>query len=182
MVSDFAQTLAMGVAAEEALTAWLRRQGHVVLPIAQAIGNGNGPRLYCPDAVITVPDLIVLGTDGKPVWLESKAKGSFSLHRTTGDWVTGIDIRHYQNYLDVMQRTGWGVWLLFVAESAQYGAPRAGLYAARLDELQQREHHRWTSPRNQYGKGGMVYWGVDVFEYLATLDEINAKDSSRWQV
>ena len=171
---DFSSKLAYGQIGESKIAVWLRMQGRFVLPAYEKeIDNNKGPRLFCPDGNLVVPDMLVINGE-KVNWIEAKHKSVFSWHRNTRRWVTGINIKHYNQYLEVARVTPWPVWLLFLHEKDRelgrdepWPCP-VGLFGERLDILNQNENHRSDKWAN-----GMVYWAHETLNYLASLDEVN---------
>lgn len=168
----FQQTLARGKAGESRIAMWLRGKGFTILPTYEIImDSGKGPQLYCPEKSLICPDLFVFKGD-KALWIEAKHKTAFTWHRNTGEWVTGIDKRHYADYCTVDDETPWPVWLLFLHDGGQAkdSPPEspAGLFGNKLSYLRLHEHH--TS--DKWGNSGMVYWGLDALKELGTITEI----------
>lgn len=165
----FETHLKMGVAGESWIASWLRSRGNTVLPVYEKTDNDfKGPQLYLPDKELIAPDLFVFKHD-KAMWIEAKHKTAFTLHRNTEKWVTGIDLRHYRDYLEVDKTTPWDVWLLFLHQGGQAkdsppNSP-AGLFGNTLKYLSQHEHHRHKNG----GKAGMVYWAKEHLRLLANL-------------
>ncbi len=169
----FKDRLEMGVAGESVIASWLRARGSTVLPVYEKIiDNGKGPQLYLPDKELIAPDFFVFRCDGA-IWIEAKHKTAFTWHRNTQRWVTGIDIKHYEHYLEVNRVTPWKVWLLFLHQGGQAkdsppDSP-AGLFGNTLDYLSEHENHRHSN----WGRYGMVYWRYEDLKLLATLEEIH---------
>lgn len=174
----FTSQLRYGQAGESAIAMWLRRNGATVLPIYEKIlDTGKGPQLFFPEMKLIAPDLLVCDTSGI-FWAEAKHKTAFTLHRRSGKWVTGIDIRHYEDYCAVDSLSPWPVWLLFLhrggqAKDSPANSP-AGLFGGAIKELRCRESHRF----GDYGKGGMVYWAIDKLRFLATLESVESAAKS----
>jgi len=171
-MQTFAQTLEYGVAAESSIAQWLIGRGWSVLPVYEKLlDDHKGPQLYTSSGSLIAPDLFVFNSH-KVLWVEAKHKSAFTWHRITGRWTTGIDLRHYQDYCQIAERTPWPVWLLFLHEEGQAkdspeGSP-TGLFGGSLAYLRQNENHR----HDNWGKGGMVYWAHETLRLLATLEEI----------
>lgn len=167
----FRESLHFGQMGESAIARWLRKRGHTVLPVYEkAIDTGKGPQLFLPQNGLVAPDMLVYKGQ-KAIWVEAKHKTGFSLHRLTGDWVTGIDLRHYLDYCEVDNQSPWPVWLLFVQRggAAKDSPPSPpGLYGNTLAHLRAHEHHR----HGAWGPSGMVYWAIGDLLQLATLDEM----------
>lgn len=163
-----------GIAGESLIARWLLSRGNRILPAYEKIlDDRKGPRLYTPIQTLIAPDLLVFNAS-RVVWVEAKHKTAFSYHRLTGDWVTGIDLRHYQDYCRVADETPWPVWLFFLHEGG-YGVGNptkespSGLFGNALSHLRKYEHHRHE--HFNYGRGG-VFWSIDTLRQLATLDEV----------
>jgi hypothetical protein len=184
---NFADSLTSGQLGESLIAQWLRGRGWHVLPAYEKeIDNGKGPRLFMADNVgkaqLIAPDLLTM-RDGKFRWIEAKHKSHFSWYGKEHRWVTGIDLRHFEDYCKVVDFTGTDVWLLFLHREAQawaddiakWGAPPTcptGLFGNSLELLRQREMQSHVSPK--WGPTGMVYWEPFVaLKKLASLDDIS---------
>jgi len=171
-MSNFRAAYKYGAAGESAIAQWLRRSGVCVLPVYEKIINeGKGPQLYLPEGSLIVPDLFAFNNE-KAIWIEAKHKTAFSWHRITERWCTGIDLRHYANYLQVDKITPWPVWLLFLHDGGQAkdsppDSP-AGLFGNSLARLAKCENHRHTN----WGKSGMVYWAHHSLIKMAELEDL----------
>lgn len=172
----FAQQLNYGKAAESAIARWFRNRGWAVMPVYEKIiDEGKGPQVFLPQGGLIAPDLLVFRCqkgDDQTHWIEAKHKTAFSWHRLTGRWVTGIDLRHYEDYCRVDDMTPWPVWLLFLHEGGQAkdsppNSP-AGLFGNKLAVLRKCENHRHAN----WGHSGMVYWALESLIKLADLSEI----------
>lgn len=176
---SFDRQLAVGKVGESLIARWLRSRGNNVMPVYEIEkGQGKGPRLYSVCGELVAPDMLVFkGTGAR--WIEAKSKGAFTWYRVKGCYETGIDIRHYFDYLQVDEASPWPVWLMFLqwggrAKDTPPHVPDspAGLFGHRLAYLREHESHR--APPQQWGKGGMVYWAHDTLIQLATLEEVRA--------
>ena len=169
----FQRMLQMGKTGEGIIAQWMKRRGYSVLPVYEKEqGDYKGPALYTVEGSLIAPDMVVFRQDGKAVWIEAKTKSAFTWHRNTQRWVTGIDLRHYIDYLQVQQVSPWPVWLLFLhfpgqAKDSPTGCPH-GLFGQSITYLQHHENHRHQNG----GRGGMVYWAHDTFKKLAELQEV----------
>lgn len=156
---NFEQSLKFGQAGESLIAQWLIGRGRCVLPVYEKIiDEGKGPQLYTQGGGRIAPDLFVFGK-GKPLWIEAKHKNAFTWHRKTKQFVTGIDLRHYEEYCKVDDETEWPVWLLFLHRGgiAKDSPPSpSGLYGNSLDVLRGCENHRHSN----WGNSGMVYWAI----------------------
>lgn len=171
---SFSEQLKYGQAGESAIAMWLRKNGATVLPVYEKIlDTGKGPQLFTPTHKLIAPDM--LSYSGNEVqWIEAKHKTAFSWYKIGGYWVTGIDLRHYEDYLAVDTESPWLVWLLFLhrggqAKDSPANSP-AGLFGGPIRELRNRESHR----SDKWGRSGMVYWAKDSLRYLASLEEVEA--------
>jgi hypothetical protein len=167
----FSDNLVYGQTGETIIARWLRHRGCTVLPVYEKIfDTGKGPQLFLPDdKSLVAPDMLVYkGKDA--YWIEAKHKTAFSWHRITGRWVTGIDLRHYEDYCQVDDVSPWPVWLLFLHDGGQAkdSPPNSpsGLFGNTLSKLRRCENHR----HGNWGTSGMVYWAIDNLIFIA--DEI----------
>jgi len=172
----FSDQLNIGQTAEGEIAKWFKSKGFTILPIYEkVIDTGNGPQLFLPKVVsgecfnlessLIAPDMLIFKGE-KTLWIEAKYKTAFSWHRITKKWVTGIDIRHYKDYLKVDDSTVWPVWIVFLHEDRQAkdspsDSPR-GLFGNSLSYLRINENHR----HNNWGKSGMVYWAINNLKLL----------------
>jgi hypothetical protein len=191
---SFEDQLATGRIAEGLIAAWLKRRGSAVLPAYEIEkSSGKGPQLFSAEGNFVAPDMLTFTHNGV-VWIEAKHKSVFIWHRVSKEWTTGIDLRHYGEYFNVLWRTKAPVWLLFYhrehtpdERDRRFGCPQrcpVGLYGGSLLDLVVREHHRAphlddarTGMRG-HGRSGMVYWDVEALRLMATKDEVLASQSS----
>lgn len=172
----FEQQLNFGKIGESIIANWLKRKGYSVLPVYEKeIQEGKGPQVFTLQGNLIAPDLLVFGNAiDKVWWIEAKHKSAFSWHRITRRWVTGIDLRHYEDYLRVAQISPWPVWLLFLqrdgrAKDTPLGKNSpTGLYGGTLAYLQNNENHR----HDNWGKSGMVYWSETTLTKIAELTKV----------
>jgi len=170
----FEQQLAIGKIGESEIAGWLKARGNNVLPIYEIEKNQfKGPAVYPSSGnSLTAPDMLIFGKN--TMWIEAKHKNAFSWHRISEKkhekpWVTGIDLHHYKQYLEVMNLSDWPVWLFFLHRkgTAKDTPPGelspTGLFCNDLNFLKNNENHR----HNNHGKSGMVYWHIGVFKKLS---------------
>jgi hypothetical protein len=182
-MTTFTEFVTVGKLGESAIATWLRIAcRYHVLPVYEIqMETGKGPVFYEQGGTVRIaPDLLAFRSEGanraQIRWIEAKTKSAFSWHRLSNQWVTGVDLRHYDDYLKVAEASPWPVWLLFlhldgVAKDTPPGmAGPTGLFGAELLRLKSREHHR----HKNWGKSGMVYWTADTLTRLATLDQVSA--------
>jgi hypothetical protein len=175
----FAQSLQVGQLGESIIARWFRNRGFSVLPVYEVeIDAGKGPRLFAPTEQLIAPDILAFKGDNT-YWIEAKHKTHFSWHNKTRQWVTGIDLRHYEDYCKLHDSTPWPVWLLFLHKDAKpwdqdkdkWNCPAecpVGLFGQTIQVLREKENHR----HENWGKDGMVYWAHTTLLPLATLKEI----------
>jgi hypothetical protein len=185
---SFKQNLQTGRIAEGLIARWLMSRGASVMPAYEIEkSSGKGPQLFHSDGELVAPDMLVFSHRGIQ-WVESKHKTVFTWHRISGQWTTGIDLRHYGDYLNVAKQTKMPVWLLFFHRESQpspddvkHGCPRecpTGLFGGELFSLVVSENHRsphFSQERTGcvgHGRSGMVYWAVDQLRLLATKAEV----------
>lgn len=156
----------MGQAGEGYIARWLRSRGTTVLPVYEKVlDTGKGPQVFLPTESLVAPDFLCWNDSGV-FWIEAKHKSAFSWHRNTQRWVTGIDLRHYIDYLRIDSESPFPVWLLFLhedgtAKDSPLGCP-TGLFGNTLAYLHANENHRHAN----WGTSGMVYWSVDSLRLL----------------
>jgi hypothetical protein len=156
--------------------------------------TGKGPQLFSGGGDFVSPDMLVFSHSGI-CWVEAKHKTRFTWHRVTGQWTTGIDLRHYGEYLEVEKKTRLPVWLMFYhreptpsASDLRDGCPPecpTGLFGGKLLDLVVAENHR--SPHYDpvrtgitgHGRSGMVYWTPSALRLLATKEEVLAAAGTR---
>lgn len=191
---SFAQKLDHGKVAEGLIAAWLQSRGSSIMPAYEIEkSSGKGPQLFGPDGDFVSPDMLVFHSEGI-CWIEAKHKTHFTWYRRESRWTTGIDIRHYGDYLQVEKQTKLPVWLMFYhsdsrpsEDDARHGCPSecpTGLFAGKLFDLVLSESHR-APPLDRsrpgiagHGRSGMVYWAPDALRKLATCDAVQAAASS----
>lgn len=179
----FTEYLTFGQVGESRIAYWLRARGYHVLPIYEKeIDNGKGPRLFMaansPAPQLIAPDMLIM-REGVLMWIEAKHKRRFSWYGIGGYWVTGVDKRHYLDYIAVQERTTLPVWLMFLHTNSdtwhedvrKWRAPKAcpvGLYGNRLADLVNHISH----DSDRHGTSGMVYWNIASLRLLASLDDV----------
>ena len=174
-MGDFASSLRFGKIGESTIAEWFKKKGYSALPVYEKqTDEGKGPQLYTPLEALIAPDILVFNKSRGVFWIEAKHKTAFTYHRKTGEWNTGIDQRHYDDYLQVAQVSPWPIWLLFLHEAgrAKDTPPGkispTGLFGQELLWLDAHIHHR----HGNWGNGGMVYWTNTALKKIATLKEV----------
>jgi hypothetical protein len=156
----FDEKLKVGKVGESIIANYFKNKGFIILPIYELeIKSGKGPQIFTSEKQLIAPDMFIL-KDNKCFWIEAKHKNAFTWHRLTNRWVTGIDMRHYQDYCEVDNLTQYPVWLMFLhkggkAKDSPDNSP-SGLFGNTLSYLQKHENHR----SDKWGRQGMVYWSI----------------------
>jgi len=165
----FSKSLKYGQIGEGRIANWLRGKGYSVLPVYDVqINSGKGPQLFTPTESLVAPDMQIY-REKDVLWVEAKRKTAFAWHRITRSWTTGIDLRHYKDYCKIDTESPFRVYMLFLhgggqAKDSPPNSP-SGLYGNWLSYLREHEHHRHMN----WGKSGMVYWGLDALRKIAAL-------------
>jgi len=174
METTFRDYLSFGQIGESRIAGWFKRKGYSVLRVYEKeINSGKGPRFFTPHGKLIALDMLVINKLARKVfWIEAKHKTAFTWHRNTGEWVTGIDLKHYGDYCSLQKLSPFPVWLLFLhlggqAKDSPAQSP-AGLFGGELGYLQKHEHHR----HRNWGIGGMVYWAHKTLREIANLEEV----------
>lgn len=171
MSNAFGLSLKKGQAGESLIAHWLRSRGCHVLPVYEVeMNTGKGPRLFSATGQLIAPDALVFNGDNI-FWAEVKHKTIFTWHRNSGTWQTGIDLRHYEQYLEVADKTNKELWLFFFHAGGLDpigGESPSGLFGNTLDVLRNCAHH--TS--DKWGKTGMIYWEIKSLKRLATYEQV----------
>lgn len=173
MSKHFDEQMADAKKYEKAMAQWFRKNGFTIFPACDYLPENKGPRVLSSNRSTVSPDLLVWkGKDA--LWMEIKSKSSFTWHRRTGCWQTGIDWKYYVEYKSVHKDSPWPVHLVFL----QLGKPRhddrgrlqpSGLYYNSLDVLGEPGIGRTYNPGQ---RGGMIYWKIDHLIKLAELHEV----------
>ena len=184
----FAEKLDYGKVGEGLIAQWLMARGNLILPVYEVEKTANkGPQLFSAAASLVSPDLVAFTSNGV-MWIEAKHKTVFTWHRNTQHWTTGIDLRHYEDYMEVAKQTKLPVWLMFFHRNEmpsdndkRYGCPSkcpTGLYGGDVFTLSLKEHHRTLAINHErdgclgHGKSGMVYWAHGDLKQLATKQKV----------
>lgn len=167
--------------------------GWTLLPAYEIeIPSGKGPRLFTSGEQLIAPDIFAMKYQKRKLlckWYEAKHKTRFTWYRKAQNWQTGIDLRHYLDYIKVQERTKIEVYLLFLHTCSlpsqydlNYGSPTTcpiGLYGQTLNYLATHEHHRDSFERNERNYP-MVYWNECDLERLATLEQVQTIQAPLW--
>ncbi len=173
---DFYTHLQTGRVGESLIANWFKRQGYNILPVYEIEYNtGKGPRMFTAKFTeLVAPDMMVFKY-AIPInffWVEAKHKTAFSWNRKLGVWVTGIDTRHYNDYLKVKETTGLDVLVLFLQRGGgdlnnPGGTTEAGLFGGEISYLSGCVSHQWKEPPNV-----MTYWAKDSLKFYAPYNEV----------
>lgn len=188
---NFAEKLSIGKVGESLIARYMMSRGHSVLPVYEIEkSTGKGPQLFASNDSMVAPDMLIFTTGGA-MFVEAKHKSVFTWHRVSRQWTTGIDLRHYGDYLRVAKKTQLPVWLMFYHREStpdprdlQHGCPNecpTGLFGGELFDLVIDENHR-SQPFNParesgfvgHGKSGMVYWKESSLKRIASTAQVEA--------
>ncbi len=161
---SFQERLNVGRVGESDIARWLIGRGWSVLPVYEIeLSRGKGPRVFSGTGDLIAPDMMAF-RGGELKWIEAKHKTVFSWYRIGSVWETGVDQRHFNDYVRVAERYPWEIWLMFLHRSTQPsesdlkgGCPSncpAGLFGGRLLDLKTKINHA----SDKWGNSGMVYW------------------------
>ena len=178
--AHFEKQLTFGRLGEATISKLLISHGHSLLNACDIKCNpGKGPRIsgqiFDGNEVIA-PDWLVIHQRDGARWVEGKTKSVFTWYRKRDKWQTGIDYHHFKQYLEVIQKTGLPLWLLFLhirstpdSRDLIYcpSTCPTGLFAVQLREGHASHDH--IDPR--WGKTGMIYWNHGDLNHVATLSE-----------
>tara|TARA_Y100000310_G_scaffold294855_1_gene325683 strand:- start:743 stop:1267 length:525 start_codon:yes stop_codon:yes gene_type:complete len=170
---NFEQRLTEGKQGESYISNWFKQRGFNIIPIYEKeIHEGKGPTLFLSSGPeLVAPDLLVF-KENKIIWIEAKHKNAFSWYRNKGIWTTGIDQRHFNEYVKVSKLVQWPLWILFLHRGGlakdtpgRFEESPRGLFGQDIKELIQCIDHKSM----KWGSSGMVYWDK---ESLILLQEI----------
>ena len=170
--ASFEKQLKFGKMGESAIANWFKRKGYTVLPVYEVeMNTGKGPQVFMQSAELVAPDMLCFNGE-KVFWIEAKHKSVFSWYRKEQRWETGIDLHHYEDYLQVAEKSPWPVWLMFLhyngyTEEPPHHCP-TGLFGRKLSYLQEHVSHE----SDRHGRHGMVYWAHETLLQIATLEEV----------
>jgi len=158
----FEKRLADGRLGEDLISRWFRSFGWNVVPAYEtSIDSGKGPRFFAASGDnIVSPDLLIFqGREFR--WIEAKHKSAFTWYRINESWQTGIDRRHWNEYLKVREQSKLPVYLFFLHEPGHVAKDTpdgmispSGLYGESIDVLKDKIDHESAL----HGPSGMVYW------------------------
>lgn len=173
MQDNFEKFLTTGLTGETAIAKWLRSRGKFIIPVYEKlIDNGKGPRLFTPYGLLIAPDMLVLGNDNI-FWVEAKYKSGFAWYRKTRKFVTGVDLKHYLEYIQVSEQLPYPLWIMFLqrgesTKDCPTNTTPSGLYGGEISYLRTCESHR----SDRWGSSGMVYWDIDSLKFIAPYEDV----------
>jgi hypothetical protein len=174
-----------GIAGESVAAAWLQEKGYHLQPAYETLGlDFKGPRIFGPDRPFVAPDLwCVIRRAGQTAGLyaEVKTKTHFTWYGKGARFETGIDERHYLDYLALQEAVGLPVHMVFLHTTNQawgedvrrWAAPEivgGGLFWGRLDALQ--PYTRSALMQQRGAEKPMVYWPRDALRRSLTLEQV----------
>jgi len=171
---NFKEALDHGQAGESHIANYLKSKGCTVIPCYEKImDTGKGPQIFRPNGSLVAPDLWCFSHKNKDFFFaEVKTKTGFSFHRLTRRMTTGIDIRHYNHYIEVLKEFEKEVFMFFLQMGGKvkdtHVIQPSGLYMGRLSELMHKENHR----SEKWGRSGMVYWSEKDLTKLAEISDV----------
>jgi hypothetical protein len=153
-----ADAMAKGRLGERKVMKRLQAAGCLVVPTADYTGphGDRAPLAKGHGWAVVIPDLDV-SKGGHRAWCEVKWKLEPSYCRTLQRYEHGIDLTNYREYLKMQKASGTPV-VLAIVESATDTILYQSLQALGAPKV--------YTGRNNYGKGGMVYWARDAFKVL----------------
>ena len=175
----FKESLQVGKMGESLIANWLRQRGNFVLPVYETTEEFKGPRLFTPAGYdqkeLIAPDMIAFQPhQNRFQAIEAKHKETFTWHRKSQNWQTGIDSNHWVDYLQIQESAGWDIWLLFLHRGGRDKHTNeqspSGLFGEKINTLKCKIHH--TCPLDKMGAGGMVFWNCQDLKQLATMAEL----------
>lgn len=183
MFNKFEKSLERGRVGENIIAKWFIRKGYSVLPVYEKEkeeGEFRGPTLFQNDRTLIAPDMLVFNMSGKAFWIEAKHKSAFAWFRNSQCWTTGIDRRHYLDYLKVQDSTPYPVWLVFLQrDGSAKDTPTnlrcpSGLFGRPLEFLRNTVHCEYTGHAASGKYTDMVYWSSDSLLRIASIEELLA--------
>lgn len=181
MPGKFSQQLGFGQVGEGLISRWLQSRGCLIFPAYEMETKDGepkpGPRMFSVSGNLILPDMLAFG-ERQMFWVEAKRKTCFTWHRNSQKWVTGVDQHHYEQYLQVSEKTGLPVWIMFWHPSGspdvidtKHDCPSecpTGLFGGDIRNLMLNESHRWKF----YGRSGMVYWAHESLKCIASVEDV----------
>ena len=168
----FNDSLKFGLGGERIVAEIMRARGWTVVQVGGQHGEYKGPRIELPLGLELVsPDLIVI-KNGIVRWIEVKRKTQFSYHRNSEAITTGIDLHHWNEYLQNDTYGSFPMWLFFVHEFSSVAGvpagtitetPKAGVYLQSVSWLSKNSSH--TSMK--FGGHGGIFWDIKALKCIS---------------
>jgi len=151
---------------EQDVAAWLMRRNWLVLPVYDYSGqqDDKAPKLQAArrrDSLVA-PDLLA-ARGGAHLWFEVKWKAAATLHRKTDTLETGLNLRHWRDYVAIKRESGADVWIVFVHEA------EAEIRAAEVSQLA-RSARIYDGAK--MGRGGMVFFPYRQIKRLCSTRDV----------
>ncbi len=106
---SFEEKLAFGKEGEHEVGEYFMRRGYSLLPLYQ-FSEDLAPKIYNDGGVIISPDIFVAGLK-KAFWVEVKTKNRWIKY--LGNLETGLNERHFNEYLRINRKTELPVYVVF---------------------------------------------------------------------
>lgn len=183
MDEEFPNKLSFGKAGEKDVQEYLTRKGFSVMYTGSASQEDPVPSIWLPKDVypdpLIAPDLFVTqritgaSIDPSSFFVEVKRYSSWTWSRDYHEWQTGMSVKNYFHYCKVQELLGYPVSVYFVIE----GEPskqrptiptKPGVFAAPLHNLEV------SDKKHQY-RSVSIWWSIEEFNLLCTLEELRAK-------
>lgn len=142
--TSFEEALAFGEEGERLVAAYLMSRGAWVMPVYQFRKHDQAPLIFAAGCHLIAPDLYVWRL-GRDYHAECKRKTRWV--KWDGKRETGFNLRHYDEYRRVSDKTQREVVLFFLHEKC---GP-TGLYCGRLSELS-RQARIWDGKAERTGR------------------------------
>jgi len=167
LLQSFEKSLEVGKVGELMIQNWFESKGFCAFATCLMIGSDNkGPRVNMYNGQKRVaPDLLVFN-DKKMYWIEAKNKNAFTYYRKTDTFQTGINLNHYNDYVEINKNFPHDIWILFlqregVAKDSNKGP--SGLYGDTITELLKKIDHKTDE---------MVYWNEKDLTKIDTYQNV----------
>lgn len=167
MSFDFSEKLAFGEEGERLVASFLMGRGASVLPLYQ-YQSTRAPLVFSRRSRIIAPDLYVWRV-GKDYHAECKRKTRWV--RFTGQLETGLNKRHFNSYLELIERTNREVVCFFLHEREE----PTGLYCGALRKLSA-SVRLWSGINCKTKKRvskGMALFPINKLMKICSLDELD---------
>jgi len=144
-MNKFREALKEGEDGERMVAEWLMGRGWHVAPVYQYGEHSRAPALYSAAGSTTLPDLAAY-RDGDALFVEVKRKTRWTRRPSTGERETGCNLRLWDHYRSIADKTGIAVWLVFVHDRGQ---PPLGVWTVNAASAEPR---RWDGRHDRTGR------------------------------